>query len=101
MRCRRASRRERAPGRLTHSLLLRPQKGIARERRLRWLMPEASVEESGLFLYFPRGAAEMPKLRAFIDAAKDVSRPAANGSGWRNPPALDAVTPLQEAGLGA
>lgn len=35
----------------------------------------------------------MPKLRAFIDAAKDVSRPAANGSGWRNPPALDAVTP--------
>jgi len=74
MRCRRASRRERAPGRLTHSLLLGPQKGIPHERRLRWLVPEASVEESGLYLYFPRGAAEMPKLRAFIDAAKGCTQ---------------------------
>ena len=51
-----------------------------REGRLRWLMPEASVEQPGLFLYFPRGASEAPKLRAFIDAVRDVfnagSRPA-------------------------
>jgi DNA-binding transcriptional LysR family regulator len=43
-----------------------------RARRLRWLMPQASIEKPGLFLYFPRGASEMPKLRAFIDAAKEV-----------------------------
>src|SRR5712691_2114184 len=51
-----------------------------REGRLRWLMPETSVEQPGLFLYFPRGASEAPKLRAFIDAVRDVfnadSRPA-------------------------
>lgn len=41
-----------------------------RDRRLRWLMPAASIEEPGLFIYFPKGAAEMPKLRAFIDMAK-------------------------------
>jgi DNA-binding transcriptional LysR family regulator len=43
-----------------------------REKRLRWLLPEASVEEPGLFLYFPRGASTMPKLRAFIDVAREV-----------------------------
>jgi DNA-binding transcriptional LysR family regulator len=45
-----------------------------RERRLRWILQEASIEEPGLFLYFPRRASDMPKLRAFIDAAKDVLR---------------------------
>ena len=40
--------------------------------RLRWLIPEASVEQPGLFLYFPRGAAATPKLRAFADIAKDL-----------------------------
>jgi DNA-binding transcriptional LysR family regulator len=39
---------------------------------LRWLLPEASVEEPGLYLYFPRRASDMPKLRAFIAAAKDI-----------------------------
>jgi DNA-binding transcriptional LysR family regulator len=39
---------------------------------LRWLLPEASVEEPGLYLYFPRRASDMPKLRAFITAAKDI-----------------------------
>ena len=44
--------------------------------RLVQLIPEASFEEPGLYLYFPRGAAEMPKLRAFIDTAKAMaSRP--------------------------
>jgi DNA-binding transcriptional LysR family regulator len=43
-----------------------------RDRRLRWLIPAATVEEPGLFLYFPRHASEMPKLRAFIDTARDV-----------------------------
>ncbi|WP_342640231.1 LysR substrate-binding domain-containing protein [Rhodoligotrophos ferricapiens] len=37
---------------------------------LRWILPAAAIEEPGLFLYFPRGASEAPKLRAFIDAAR-------------------------------
>jgi DNA-binding transcriptional LysR family regulator len=48
-----------------------------RERRLKWLMPKASIEEPGLFLYFPRNAANMPKLRAFIDVAREVLKPRA------------------------
>jgi DNA-binding transcriptional LysR family regulator len=40
--------------------------------RLRQLLPEASLEQPGLFLYFPRGAAAAPKLRALIDTARDV-----------------------------
>ena len=47
------------------------------EARLKWLIPEASTEEPGLFLYFPRRASDTPKLRAFIDAAKDVLKTAA------------------------
>jgi DNA-binding transcriptional LysR family regulator len=43
-----------------------------REGRLEWILPEASVEEPGLFLYFPRGASAMPKLRAFIEVAREV-----------------------------
>jgi DNA-binding transcriptional LysR family regulator len=43
-----------------------------RERRLRWLVPSASTVWPGLFLYFPRRASDMPKLRAFIDTARDV-----------------------------
>jgi DNA-binding transcriptional LysR family regulator len=42
-----------------------------REKKLRWIIPEASIEEPGLFLYFPRRASEMPKLRAFIDVARE------------------------------
>ena len=44
-------------------------------KRLRWIIPEASVEEPGLFLYFPRRASDMPKLRAFIDVAREVLKP--------------------------
>jgi DNA-binding transcriptional LysR family regulator len=39
---------------------------------LRCVLPEAAIDEPGLFLYFPRGSAEGPKLRAFIEAARDV-----------------------------
>jgi len=44
-----------------------------RAGELRWIMPEAAIEEPGLFLYFPRRASEAPKLRAFIDAARERS----------------------------
>ena len=33
-----------------------------------------AIEEPGLFLYFPRRAAETPKLWAFIDVAREVSK---------------------------
>jgi DNA-binding transcriptional LysR family regulator len=54
-----------------------------REKRLRWLLPGASVEEPGLFLYFPRRAADMPKLRAFIDTSREVLRLGQSNEGAR------------------
>jgi DNA-binding transcriptional LysR family regulator len=42
-----------------------------RAGRLRWILPEAAIEEPGLFLYFPRHVVDAPKLRAFIQAAKE------------------------------
>jgi DNA-binding transcriptional LysR family regulator len=45
-----------------------------RAGRLRRILPEASIEEPGLFLYFPRNASDTPKLRAFIDIARKVAR---------------------------
>ena len=48
-------------------------------RRLKQVLPGASIEEPGLFLYFPRYAAQAPKLRAFIDVGRrvlGVARPA-------------------------
>jgi DNA-binding transcriptional LysR family regulator len=47
-----------------------------RERRLQWILPQAAVEEPGLFLYYPRRASMAPKLRAFIDVAKETLGPA-------------------------
>jgi DNA-binding transcriptional LysR family regulator len=43
-----------------------------RDGRLRQVLPAASIEEAGLFLYYPRRAAIAPKLRAFIEAAKEI-----------------------------
>ena len=44
--------------------------------RLHEVLPEAAIEEPGLFLYFPRYASEAPKLRALIEAlAGGRSRP--------------------------
>jgi DNA-binding transcriptional LysR family regulator len=37
---------------------------------LQQVLPKTSIEEPGLFLYFPRYASEAPKLRAFIDVAR-------------------------------
>ena len=45
-----------------------------RDERLRWVLPEASIEEQGLFLYFPQRAALAPKLRAFIAVARTFLR---------------------------
>jgi DNA-binding transcriptional LysR family regulator len=46
-----------------------------RARALRRILPESALEEPGLFLYFPRRASAAPKLRAFIDTAREVLRP--------------------------
>jgi DNA-binding transcriptional LysR family regulator len=43
-----------------------------RTRRLKQVLPATSIEEPGLFLYFPRYAAQAPKLRAFIDVGRRV-----------------------------
>jgi DNA-binding transcriptional LysR family regulator len=50
-------------------------RGEIREGRLHWVLPEAAVEEPGLFLYYPRRASNAAKLRAFIDVAREVLRP--------------------------
>jgi DNA-binding transcriptional LysR family regulator len=42
--------------------------------RLRRVLPATSIEQPGLFLYFPRYASETPKLRAFIDTARKTLR---------------------------
>jgi len=44
--------------------------------RLQRVLPAASIEEPGLFLYFPRYASDAPKLRAFIDVARKTLRTA-------------------------
>ena len=45
-----------------------------RDERLQWVLPEAAIEEKGLFLYFPQRASLAPKLRAFIDIARSLLR---------------------------
>lgn len=50
-------------------------KGDLAAGRLVQILPKSALEEPGLFLYFPKGAAAMPKLRAFIDTARDVLQP--------------------------
>lgn len=42
--------------------------------RLVQILPQAAIEEPGLFLYFPRRASMAPKLRAFIDTAQEIGR---------------------------
>lgn len=49
--------------------LVRPD--IAADRLIQ-VLPKSAIEEPGLFIYYPRRAATAPKLRAFIDTAKDV-----------------------------
>jgi DNA-binding transcriptional LysR family regulator len=45
-----------------------------RAGRLQRILPACSVEEPGLFLYFPRYASETPKLRAFIETLRKTVR---------------------------
>ncbi|TPJ62955.1 LysR family transcriptional regulator [Mesorhizobium sp. B2-6-1] len=42
--------------------------------RLVQILPKTTIEEPGLFLYFPRRASMAPKLRAFIDTAQEIGR---------------------------
>ena len=52
-----------------------------RSGALRQLLPRSAFEEPGLFLYFPRRASRAPKLRAFIDLARErLSAPPAPAS---------------------
>ena len=44
-----------------------------RSGRLQQVLPEASFDEPGLFLYFPRRAAQAPKLRAFIEVVRALA----------------------------
>jgi len=43
-----------------------------REGSLKWLLPQSATEYDGLFLYYPKRASLAPKLRAFIDVAKQT-----------------------------
>ncbi|MER8387495.1 LysR family transcriptional regulator [Mesorhizobium sp. M0166] len=52
--------------------------------RLVEVLGEASIEEPGLFLYFPRRAAMAPKLRAFIDTAQEIGRASSRTPGRKN-----------------
>ncbi len=45
-----------------------------RAGRLRRVLPSVSVDEPGLFLYFPRYASDAPKLRPSIDTARKPLR---------------------------
>jgi DNA-binding transcriptional LysR family regulator len=47
-------------------------KGDLAAGRLAQVLPKSAIEEPGLFLYFPKGAAAAPKLRAFIDVAREI-----------------------------
>lgn len=40
--------------------------------RLEEVLADGAIEEPGFFLYFPRRAALAPKLRALVDAARDL-----------------------------
>jgi DNA-binding transcriptional LysR family regulator len=45
-----------------------------RAGRLRKVLAASSIEQPGLFLYYPRYASEAPKLRAFIDTLRKTLR---------------------------
>jgi DNA-binding transcriptional LysR family regulator len=43
-----------------------------REGRLRQVLPQTAIEEPGLFLYYPRRPSMAPRLRAFIEVAREA-----------------------------
>ncbi len=45
-----------------------------RDGRLVQVLPEASIEEPGLFAYFPHRSTQAPKLRAFPEVAQSAQR---------------------------
>ena len=47
-------------------------RGELRRGRLRQVLATTAIEEPGLFLYFPARGSRAPKLRAFIDVAREV-----------------------------
>lgn len=47
-----------------------------RDGRLICILPEASITEPGLFVYFPRRYVDVPKLSAFIEIVRETSRSA-------------------------
>ncbi|MER9128203.1 LysR family transcriptional regulator [Mesorhizobium sp. M0768] len=53
--------------------------------RLVEVLGEASIEEPGLFLYFPRRAAMAPKLRAFIDTVQEIGWASSRIPGRKKP----------------
>lgn len=50
--------------------------------RLQQVLPDTALAEDGLFLYFPQRAALAPKLRAFVDVAREL----AGAAGLTAPP---------------
>lgn len=46
-----------------------------RTGRLVEILPRASTVEEGIYLYYPQRAARLPKLRAFIDLAREMPSP--------------------------
>jgi DNA-binding transcriptional LysR family regulator len=62
-----------ALGGLGLAYLLEPQARPSIERGdLKIVMEDYAPRVAGLFLYFPRGAERQPKLRAFIDTARQI-----------------------------
>ena len=57
---------------------------VLRERRLHTVLLDFSPPEDALYLYYPAGSRDQPKIRAFVDAviarATSDSRPAEGGS---------------------
>ncbi len=45
-----------------------------RDQKLVWVLPASAFQEPGLFIYFPKRASMAPKLRAFLDVAKEVGK---------------------------
>jgi DNA-binding transcriptional LysR family regulator len=55
--------------------------------QLHQVMPEASIEEPGLFLYFPRHLSSAPKMRALIEVARERLSKQARDAGPHQPAA--------------
>jgi DNA-binding transcriptional LysR family regulator len=43
-----------------------------RSKRLSWILPETAITEPGLFIYYPHRSTQAPKLRAFLEVAREI-----------------------------